>query len=111
MRMGLKEGTSWSRVRKVLFTVSLTASHHSEMCGMNTTLGTLRRASRNTCRTARGERHQGTCHTHTHTQIHTDQHPHTPRHTQTGFEKINDVLLECAPKRIGDGTTGLLFKN
>lgn len=47
--MGLKEGTCCSRVRKVLFTVSLTVSHHSETCGMNTTLGVLRRASRKTC--------------------------------------------------------------
>lgn len=48
--MGLKEGTCCSRVRKVLFTVSLTVSHHSETCGMNTTLGVLRRASRKTCK-------------------------------------------------------------
>lgn len=33
----------------MLFTVSLTASHHSETCGKNTTLGTLLRASRKTC--------------------------------------------------------------
>lgn len=46
--MGLKEGTCCSKVRKVLFTVSLTVSHHSETCGMNTTLGVLRRASRKT---------------------------------------------------------------
>lgn len=48
MRMGLKEGTSCSRVRKLLFTVSPTVSHHSEIWGMYTTLGTLRRASRKT---------------------------------------------------------------
>lgn len=53
MRMGLKEGTCCSRVRKVLLTVSLTVSHHSDTCGMNTTLGVLRRASRKTC-----ERHR-----------------------------------------------------
>lgn len=60
--MGLKEGTCCSRVRKVLFTVSLTVSHHSETCGMNTTLGVLRRASRKTCkqpdRRGRAERPQ-----------------------------------------------------
>lgn len=48
IRIGLKEGTSCSRVRKVLFTVSPTVSHHSEICGMNTTLGMLQQASRKT---------------------------------------------------------------
>lgn len=51
-RRGQNDGTSRSRLRKVLLTVSPMASHHSLMWGMYTTLGRQRRASRNTCREA-----------------------------------------------------------
>lgn len=43
----------------MLFTVSLTVSHHSETCGMNTTLGVLRRASRKTCKHTDGALQSG----------------------------------------------------